>query len=147
MRKKYCLQAKEQCEKLGSGCAGVYDSGCDNKGAYKLCKAGNAFTNSGSSCIYTPKLGAPEETTKAPQNITVSWTKVSVHCGHNAYSTKYQVFKEAQAECAKMGSDCAGVYDYGCNDVGSYQLCKGGFKFGSSTQSCVYTPKFGADSG
>jgi len=59
--------AQTACEQLGSKwCAGVYDSGCDNKGSFKLCMSGKALENSKfSSCVYTPKFGAPEQTTGA----------------------------------------------------------------------------------
>ena len=63
----YCglESAKVACTQLGSDCAGVYDSGCNDEGVYKLCKAGKPFVTSGRSCLHVSKFGKPKGTTKA----------------------------------------------------------------------------------
>ena len=75
MEKKHCTQdsfpgtyadlqqAKEECEKLGSDCAGVYDQGCKSAGHFKLCKAGHVFKPSASSCVHAPEFAGAKETT------------------------------------------------------------------------------------
>ena len=45
--------AEDACVQKGSSCAGVYDGGCNNRGAFYLCKVGT-FRTSSSSCVYKP---------------------------------------------------------------------------------------------
>ena len=46
--------AQDFCLQQGpSACSGVYDDGCDGKGSFYACKAGNFDTSSIGSCIYT----------------------------------------------------------------------------------------------
>ena len=46
----------------GGSCGGVYDSRCDNKGAFRPCKAGAHLSHSHSSCVYEKTIGALNST-------------------------------------------------------------------------------------
>ena len=39
------------------GCSGVYDSGCNGRGSYKLCVTGYTYSTSSSSCVYKKPTG------------------------------------------------------------------------------------------
>ena len=67
----------------------------------------------------------------------MSWLKhEKKHCNSNKHATAYSTLKAAEDVCMLKGSSCAGVYDGGCNDAGSFYLCKVG-TFSSSSGSCV----------
>ena len=80
-------------------------------------------------------------TTKGPPKIMVS-TRSQSSCYSNTHSESYTDIQKAITACVKMESDCAGVYDYRCDQGGTFELCKPcGSALWSSSTSCVYTPK------
>merc|ERR1712048_999129 len=120
------------CVSKGSACSGVYDSMCDGKGNYKICKVG-AFSVSSKSCVYTQ---AKAVTPKAP---TLTWVKQEKkHCASKAHPQSFKTLKEAETACVTKGSACSGVYDSMCDGKGNYKICKVG-AFSVSGLSCVYT--------
>merc|ERR1712048_545536 len=63
------------------------------------------------------------------------------HCASSRHPQPYPNLKEAADACLKLGSTCTGVYDSGCNNVGSFYLCKPGRDLSASSISCVHTPQ------
>ena len=96
--------------------------------------------------------GVCEATTSTTTSIITSgcasWNEESnQHCSGNTLPTPYFNLVQAQNACAKLGSSCAGIYDFGCNSSGGYLLCKPGDFRSSSSGSCVCTPPVEAANG
>ena len=47
------LSAAQAACKSNQGCAGVYDSNCDGRAPYYMCKTGITYSTSSRSCVYT----------------------------------------------------------------------------------------------
>lgn len=90
----------------------------------------------------TCKVTAPTTTAVTPVVTSgcASWEEESnTHCSGNSFPTPYINLAQAQSACAKLGSRCGGVYNFGCNSNGGFLLCKPGVYRASSSGSCVCT--------
>merc|ERR1712151_505841 len=86
---------------------------------------------SSSSCIYTEAT-----TTKKP----ATWAKnTKKHCFSSKHPTKYATLAKEQEACVKLGSQCSGVYDNGCDNKDEFYTCTTA-KWAVSSSSCIYTP-------
>jgi hypothetical protein len=57
--------------------------------------------------------------------------------GSDELDTKYAILDEALDECRKV-TECAGVYDKGCDDKGPFHLCPTGSIHHATLQSCSH---------
>ena len=59
------------------------------------------------------------------------------HCATNDYDS-YDLLDDAKVACLN-DVNCSAVYDYKCDDIGTFRLCPVGFAVESSTNnSCLY---------
>ena len=87
----------------------------------------------------------PTTTTKKPTTTTKKslWTKnTKKHCFSSKHPTKYATQALAEAACLKLGSQCSGVYDNGCDNKDEFYTCTTA-KWAASSSSCIYTPPKG----
>lgn len=140
--------AKAACVQLGTKCMGVYVGDCDLNVGYLLflCKAGTGFhTSSRGSCVCTPPITtAPTSTTttltttsRVNKVVCGSWSQANHKFCQAVLKEIYTSHAAAQAACLREGARCTGVYDWGCDDTGVFQLCTLGLVQPSDKGSCV----------
>jgi len=104
------------------------------------CPGGKYKHAGGSSYCYTCPKGKHSSKGSVGVSACTTWDRhKNKHCAGAELAGSYTTLNQAEAACSN-NLQCAGVYDSGCNSIGTYHICKKGTAFQRSIGgSCVYT--------